>query len=64
MTKLSYMVGNEEIATYAEAKKKAAETGLPMTPTYTLMVMEQKTDPARMEKIQRFFAKKRKLKRA
>lgn len=59
MTKLTYTVGNEEIATYETAKQRSAETGQPMTPKYTPIVEQSKTDPKRLTKIQAVFAKRR-----
>lgn len=59
MTKLTYMVGNEEIATYELAQQRSAETGKPAIPKYTPIVEESKTDPKRLAKIQAYFAKRR-----
>ncbi len=59
MTKLTYMIGNEEIATYAEAQKRSAETKLPAVLKYTPIVERVKVNPERLAKIQRHFAKMR-----
>lgn len=59
MTRLTYMIGNEEIATYAEAKKRSAETGLPAIPKYTPIIEQAKVNPERLEKIRKYFAERR-----
>lgn len=59
MTKLTYMVGTEEITTYGKAQQRSAETGLPAIPKYTPIVEQGKTDPKRLAKIQEVFAKRR-----
>lgn len=59
MTRLSYMVGNEEITSYEVAKERSAETGLPAVPKYTPIEEQSKTDPKRLAKIQAYFAKRR-----
>lgn len=59
MTKLTYMVGTEEIPTYGEAQQRSAETGLPAITKYTPIVEQGKTDTKRLVKIQEVFAKRR-----
>lgn len=59
MTKLTYIVGDEEIVSYENAKKRAAETGLPAIPRYTKIEEKFAVTPGRLAKVQEYFAKRR-----
>ena len=59
MTKLTYIVGNEEVISYKIAKILAAETGLPVIPKYTKIEEEFAVAPGRLAKVQEYFAKRR-----
>ena len=47
MTKLTYVVGNTEIATYAEAVRLSEEVGLPMIPRYAEITEHSAYNPTR-----------------
>lgn len=59
MTKLIYTVGNEEIISYEQAKRRAAETGLPAIPKYVKIEEKFAVAPGRLTKVQEAFAKRR-----
>lgn len=64
MTKLTYIVGNEEIISYETAKQKSLETNKPIISKYSPVSEFGKPDFKRLAKVQKYFAKMRREKRA